>query len=874
MKQTVKSIVVGLILGTLILILISGLITYFYEDEVSLYLVEELNDHISAKIEVDKVKFSVLKKFPKASVELENLVAYSPEGYFKKIQNFNTDTLFAAQSIFVQFNLADLLNNKYHITDIHFNRGDIRLFVDHLGDANYIFWEQKTDQEKSEFTVDLKGVKVTNANVIYCNNATKTTLISTVDRIDFEGNFSKDHYLMEIRSDLLVHQLEVEKIKYLQDQKVKTNLTLNIYDQINQIENGLLTIENLAFDVAGTIENNNSKKIDLNIAGSELPLKSVMKNLPPSLLNEFPLIQGQKGNVSIAMKIKGDDIKIRRPHIEADFHVKNAQIFDEKRKLGIHDILIKGKYSNGKDNDPASTQIVFEKFSAALKNSTIDGQFFLENLHDPTLDIAFFTTMNLSELHKYFETDTIALLEGFAEANVKYRGKYNSLQNVQFADLFTTNYSVDLNLSQGAFQLKDNPVKLEEVSGTIQLNKNLKTENLFFKIQDNDFLINGYISQLFEYFEHQKVFNVNANVDAGHIDLNQLSLLFKEDKKDKKDAVYRLPEKLALTLKLNIKNFEVGKFSATNVRGNLNYKPRMFSLHEISFYSMDGFVKAGGVITQKFDNNFLVRTQSRLDQININKLFYSFNNFGQDFISDKNLNGDLSGEVFFTSEWTDRLEIIKNAIHAENNINIANGEIIGFEPLLGLSKFIDVQELEHIKFSTLTNQITIKDGKLYIPQMDIESSAINIAASGIHGFDNNFSYHIKMLLSDVIAGRLKKSVKRRSEFENIEDDGLGRTALFLLIEGNPDDYKVKYDRKAAREELKNNLQKERSVLKNIFREEFGWGKNDTLIERENQQKEIFEIEWDENKNQKKEVKETIDLEEQKFTIEWEEDTIH
>ncbi|HSH50338.1 MAG TPA: hypothetical protein VK982_01300, partial [Bacteroidales bacterium] len=116
MIQTIKSIVVGLILGMVILLITSGLITYFYKDEVSLYLVEELNDYISAKIDVEKIKFSVLKKFPKASVKLENVLVYSPQGYFSKIQTYNTDTLFFAQSVFVQFNLTDLFDKNYHIT--------------------------------------------------------------------------------------------------------------------------------------------------------------------------------------------------------------------------------------------------------------------------------------------------------------------------------------------------------------------------------------------------------------------------------------------------------------------------------------------------------------------------------------------------------------------------------------------------------------------------------------------------------------------------------------------------------------------------------------------------------------------------------------
>lgn len=875
MIQTIKSIVVGLILGMVILLITSGLITYFYKDEVSLYLVEELNDHISTKIDVEKVKFSVLKKFPKASVELENVVAYSPKGYFSKIQQFNTDTLFAAQSVFVQFNLADLWNKSYQITDIHLNRADIRLFVDHLGDANYIFWKQKTEDKKSEFNIDLKGVKITNSKLLYCNNVTKTTLLSTIDNLDFEGNFSQKNYLMKIQSELFINQLEVEKINYLSNKNVHTELKLNIIDKLYQLEDGMLTIEDLNFIVDGEIDNKGNKQINLLIKGNDLPLRSVLHNLPPSVIKDFSSIKGQKGDVSIDLNINGNDISVNRPQIQAEFLVENASIFDKKRNVSIHDFFVKGSYTNGANKDPVSSQIIFEKFNATIKNSQLNGKLKLTNFYDPQVNAELFTNLNLEDINAFFKVDTIALLNGHAEASINYNGKYAKLKKLQFADLFTPNYSVDLTLLDADFQIKDNPVKLEGINGNIQLNRNLKAQNLSFKIQDNDFLINGYISQLFDYFHHQKMFNVKASVVSNHINFSQLSLLFKKDDKKNAYPVYRLPEKVALSLKLDIKNFEVGKFSATAIRGDLNYKPRMISLHEISFYSMDGYVKAGGVITQKFNDDFLVRMQSRLNEINMHKLFYSFNNFGQEFISNKNLNGNLTGEVFFSSEWNDRLQINKNTIRSENNIVITNGELINFEPLLGLSKFMDVQELQHIKFSTLKNQITIKDEKVYIPQMDIESSAINIAASGIHGFDNNFTYRVKVLLSDVISGRLKRSVKRHSEYENIEDDGLGRTSLFLLIEGNPEDYKVKYDRKAAREELKQNIQQEKLTLKQIFQEEFGWGENDSssLIKEEKQTNNNFEIEWEEDKENKSEEKETIQNNEQKFVIEWEEDTL-
>jgi len=242
---------------------------------------------------------------------------------------------------------------------------------------------------------------------------------------------------------------------------------------------------------------------------------------------------------------------------------------------------------------------------------------------------------------------------------------------------------------------------------------------------------------LFEYFNEQEIFNINARLYSRKINLDELTELF-SNKDSENPGSYHFPDKIALQLRLNIENFEVGKFYATDIKGNLNYKPKMFSLHEVSFNSMNGTVKAGGVIIQKFNNDFVVRTKSRLYNINMNKLFYSFNNFGQTFISNQNLEGNLTGDVYFSSEFSDKIRIYNQTVSAESDILITNGELNDFEPMLGLSKFIDVDELKQIKFSTLKNTITIRDEQIIIPQMDIESSALNLTASGVHYFNSEY----------------------------------------------------------------------------------------------------------------------------------------
>ncbi|MDA3952655.1 MAG: hypothetical protein PF485_03345 [Bacteroidales bacterium] len=871
--RNIKSIVIGLLLAILILVSIAVAVAYFYEDKVSRYLIAELNEYILTEVEVEQVNFSLIKKLPNASLELKNVLAYTKDGFYKDIQGYNTDTLFFAQSIYIQLNILDLLSKNYTISSIHFDRGKINLFVDHLGDPNYIFWNKKENTEENEFNFALNEVKITQTDILFCNDAINFVLKSKVNKVDFEGNFSNQNYLMKIKLDQFIENLSVGDIDYVYNKNTKANLDLDIVNNSISIKNGTLNLDNLKLDVNGSIENSGNKKTDLVISGKNLNLKKFIEHLPPRVLNEFPNIIGQKGNATLSLNISGINIKENSPHIEALFLLNEAQLFDIEREIRLSNVNVEGEFSNGTDNNSRTSKLLLKSFNTNLESNYFEGSFELTNFENPHIKLDLSSELYFDEIKEIFNLDTIEIFNGIANAKIKYNGEYEELRRFKPRHLLTKDYTVYLNIKNGEFKLKNHPLVLNEISGEIDLNRTLYTDSLYFKVNNNDFLIKGRISKLFEYFNEKEIFNINARVYSRKIDLDELTLLF-QSKTTINSETYQFPDKIALQLRLEIENFEVGKFYATSVKGNLNYKPKMFSLHEISFNSMNGKVKAGGVIIQKLNNDFIVKTQSRLTDINMNKLFYSFNNFGQTFITSQNLEGALTGDVYFSSEWSNKIEVRKETVSSECDITISDGELNNFEPMLGLSRFIDIEELKSIKFSTLKNKISIKDEQISIPQMDIESSAINITASGNHKFNHEYEYQIQLLLSDLLSRKMRKSNRKKQVDENIEEDDEGRAILYLLLEGDKDKSKVKYNRKAARTVRKENLKDERSELRKILNEEFGWFKNDSSLNDAsiNTGKEEFEIEFEENRKTKEKKKEENAESEQNFVIEWEEDS--
>ena len=88
-------------------------------------------------------------------------------------------------------------------------------------------------------------------------------------------------------------------------------------------------------------------------------------------------------------------------------------------------------------------------------------------------------------------------------------------------------------------------------------------------------------------------------------------------------------------------------------------------------------------------------------------------------------------------ELSPELEIDLEKLSAEVDLKIENGELNNVESMKSLSRFIDLKELENIRFETLKNKLEIKNKKISMPKMEILSSALNLTAYGTHTFNND-----------------------------------------------------------------------------------------------------------------------------------------
>jgi hypothetical protein len=310
-------------------------------------------------------------------------------------------------------------------------------------------------------------------------------------------------------------------------------------------------------------------------------------------------------------------------------------------------------------------------------------------------------------------------------------------------------------------------------------------------------------------------------------------------------VAFTFPDDIEARIRFKTDNIVYGSFSADNISGILNFRRGLLDISELNINALGGTQKGEFYIVQNRNKTYISHGIFTFENIDITKTFTAFKNFGQDFLKAENIAGTLSGNLTILMPMDSMLKPDIKALTAEGRYIIENGSLKNFEPVKALSGFIELSELENIKFSRLENDLFIKNNYLAVPQMDIKSSAADISVNGKHSFNNDYEYHVKVYLSEILSKKARNNSRYSTEFGPVEEDGLGRTSIYLKLTGNGENVKVTADLKATRNNIKQSLKNEKGTLKNILNEEYGWFKGDSTVKTINSSKPKFRIQFEE-----------------------------
>lgn len=798
-----------------LLIMIAGtVIIKFYSEDLRDQTVHLLNEQLDTRIDVGEIGISVFRSFPNTAVYLSDVVVWAG----------NADTLLHAERLYLRFNLLHLLNKKYQIRSLEARNGHINLLIDPEGKGNFMIGRKQENRDRSRF-LEMKGVSVTNMHVQYSNLAKELNAEVMLKEMYFEGDLFEQEFNLSAGGRAFVHVIENHDINYLEDQEIRTSISFNVNQGHYTIRKGEVTLGELAAAVSGSVQpiKQGETALDLHFSGKRIGIEMITGLLK----NRVPIPEGLKsrGIIDLTADVEGVTGPARTPRIKARFRTAGAEVSGPGIPHEIQSISLSGSYDNGTNRNIQSTTIALESLSAIAGKSRISGSFRLNNLLQPTFVSTFSGDISAVELQKFIEQKQIEISDGKILPELSVEGKIRRMPGSDREVTFSTRGNLGLEMVE--FRTVQGNIFVETLNGTIGIDPENWQVNLTGMINQTTLDVKLNVNQPLAALSTRTDLVVDGSVHGKHLDIDQLMKSFGHPQDGERTVEF--PRHVKGAINFQFDRISRGKIHTREVAGKLIYDHPSLYLNPVSLKTLQGTIRSEIMLSSLDQPKHKLNIHTSFDQVEIRDIFDSFDDFGQDFITRENLSGNITGTSDLSAMVHPDLSISIQDIVSTSNLEIENGRLTNFEPLMGMSDFLKTGELDDIRFSTITNTVMIRDNLITIPEMDIRSSALNIQASGTHGFNRKYEYHLATRLSEILFRKAQSASDR--EFDIALDKNDQRT-IFLVISDDGTGMEVNFDETQALKKIRQDLRDEKTELKVLLNREYGLFRKDTTLTTE------------------------------------------
>ena len=822
-----KNVLITLVV--LILIAIAGgfYLSKSYDSIVKNAVIKNLSKQLVVPVDVQKIEFSVFSSFPYASLDFYNVLILESN------QNLNfKDTLLYADLLKLNFNIVDLYTGDYTINRSVAENGIAKLKFFRDGTNNFSIAVPSNDSG-SNFQLNLTEIVLNDFKIKYMDFAKKNTISGTAKDFIASGQFNQDEYDLILAGVLENASVNLSRQQYLAKANLEINTTLKIASSGNKVEikQSALTLNKLLnFEVSGSYSKGD---YHFKINGTNLDFNSTKAVLPIKMQDQITNISAS-GIVGFKMNIDGSNNNNYPPNISAEYSLKNGSLALNAGSNILTELNFIGKFKTGTKGNLGQAKIDVENLKANLPKGNLEATFTINNLINPTISGNVKSVTSLSSIIETFGLDSLGTLTGRSDLDLNVE---ISIPEWEFKKEVLSNLLLNgaALFNEVSFEKEDQKFYSREADLVIK-NNELHVASFTGAYQTFDFSIQGVIGNLLNYWLNGEKVVIKGKLQSAEMQMSDFN-----SGVNSSETAFSLPKNIIAQLQIDIKHFEYKQFDITNLKGMFTITPFYLKAENISFEGMKG----SGIASLKLKpsgGNYLFTFNTTLNKIALNQMMHSFDNFGQTTFREEHLNGTTNATISCKGTTNQFLAINFKDLTGVMDLMVSNGELIKFEPLTELSAYfnenrvlntvVNIEEfdkrMQHIKFSTLKNTIRIYKGVIEIPEMMIESTAMNIDVEGTQNFDGNFNYGLVFNLKDF----LMREQKTKDEFGAIEDDGLGGRLIYLKIIGNTDGFEIELDKEKRKAGKKQIVKQETQEIKDIIKNELRGNPDEVIEEKE------------------------------------------
>jgi hypothetical protein len=791
------------LLMTLAIIVSSAVISVFlFKDKIIRQFVNEANKSLNTPVKIGKIDVSIISGFPNLAIVFTDVyVEDSHPGIYP---------LLTADRIAFNLNIPELWKGKYSIQGVSVLGSETNLKINTAGKSNFSIIK-KNEEAGGVVRFDLNNISLKETIVSYQDQQARQHHVFNSEELIASIVVVGDLYQIEAVGDVITEQISINNSLFLADKKFQVNVQLDYDDNKKEVlfKKSSLTVARSAFAITGNYHFKEKNLIDLKAEGKDTDIQTLLSLLPGETSQKLKQYRSD-GDVFFTISLKGEISDRKSPFISVSFGCTNATLYHPDYKTQIKNANLQGSFASSSLSDFSNAELFLKGVNGELNGKIFSADLSIRKFDNPYVTFIFKGDLDAASINNFYPINEVYDLEGLLSADLSFEGQTSLLKKKATVQKVTTSGAITmerLNFSYGKQK-----IHFRDINGSLQFNNNdLALSNVSGNFENSDFLLNGFFKNIITYllFENQTI-GIETDLKSNFLDLDQLFAIgFGEE--ESKDLNFGISPNLQLNFNCDVKRMKYKRFTPKDIKGDLLVKNQVAVSRNITMNTLGGQLTLNGIVDAKNPKAIDVISSFKLNGLYADSIFYVFENFYQDFIQDKHLKGQVYADVELEMSLNEKLNLISPTLIADISATIKNGELNNFDPLKKLNKYLDDEGLSKLRFADLKNEIHIENKIIYLPQMEVKSNVTTIQVSGTHTFDQQIDYRVIAPL------RNKKKIDPDEAFGAVEDDGAGKSKVFLKITGTTDVYEVSYDKEAVKKKIASDLKKEVQELKDAFK---------------------------------------------------------
>ncbi len=744
MKKAVK-IIIGLCVAIIIALIA---VPFLFQDKLVALIKDTINNNVNAKVEFADANLSLIKHFPKASIDLSNVLVtnYAP---------FEGDTLVYTEHITIDLKLNEIFKNaseQLNISSFAIDNILVNVLVDEKGRTNYDIAKksdnttsEETTSEASSFKLSLDSYAITNATVNYRDQQGKMTFGLFEFNHSGSGDFSAKTSELSTETSTLV-SFTMDDKNLIDHQKLDLTAVLGM--DLEAMKFSFLKneahINHLPLIFDGFVKlNDTNQEVHVNFKTPSSDFKNFLALIPDAYAKNIEGVE-TSGNFSVEGHVDGMVSETSIPKLDIVMASNNASFKYPDLPKSVDHIYINTQIKNTTGN-VKDTQVNVDKLSFKIDNNTFNGNAKVANItENPNINATLNGTVNLGDIDKVYPLGMKDDLSGIVTANLSTSFDMDAVQNNKYQRI-KNNGTIELSAFEFSGEEVANPIKINEAK--VDFNPTKITLTKFDAVTGkSDLNMTGNLENFLGFVLSDKnlqgTFNLNSSLfKVSDFMASSEDTTTSETEDTSEEEQLKIPAFLDCTVNAVAKEVHYDNLKLNNVKGTLVIKDQKATLKGVNGNMFGGSIALNGTVNTQdkapvFDMDLGIKSFDISQSFTNIDMFKKLSPIASVLQGKLNTNLNLSGNL--KDDFTPNLSSMSGKALAEilaTNVSPQNSKALSL-----LNDKLSFVNLSDLNLKDLKTNVSFDKGKVTVKPFNIKYKDIDIQVAGAHSFDELMNY--------------------------------------------------------------------------------------------------------------------------------------